>query len=78
MAAEKTAFLGGRELPDGALVASMGVPAGKQGVHEKLKSLGDNKNIIFISTTQFSSRRMSSLDTLPQAGTKKSPSASPC
>ena len=40
MAAEKTAFLSGGELPDGALLKSMSVPTGKQGVHEKLKGLG--------------------------------------
>ena len=40
MAADKSTFLAGRELPDGALVKSLSEPTGKHGVHEKLKGLG--------------------------------------
>ena len=40
MSADRNTFLAGAELPDGALIKSMMVPTGKQGVHEKLKGLG--------------------------------------
>ena len=40
MAADKSTFLPGRELPDGALIKSLSVPTGKQGIHEKTERAG--------------------------------------
>ena len=43
MEAKRDEFLGGNELPEGALLKTLMVPSGRQGVHDKLKELGKQK-----------------------------------
>ena len=65
MSADKDAFLAGAELPDAALVKSMMVNTGKQGVHDKLKGLGKSHHAPTPSHAGHDSHRY-----CPKAGTR--------